>query len=88
MHKQLSSDAASVLFETCSSVPQDKDIPVGVAVQSQPVELLDAAVGDEQMGPCVQTQRASCPAVVGVQLRECQTLESPGNHLFLRKLIN
>lgn len=42
----------------------------------------------EQMGPCVQTERVSGPSVVGVQLRECQALKNPGNHLFLRKLIN
>lgn len=42
----------------------------------------------EQMGPCVQTERVLCPSVVGVELQECQALESPGNHFFLRKLIN
>lgn len=52
------------------------------------MQLLGAAVGDEQMGPCVQTERVPRPSVVGVELRECQALKSPGNHLFLRKFIN
>lgn len=65
MHKQLSSDDDSVLFETCLSVPQDKDIPVGVAVQIQPVELLDAVVGDGTDGPLCANRACSVPVCCG-----------------------
>lgn len=85
MHKQLSSDDDSVHARLSHRI---KPFPRGRQCKSSQCSSWMQLWEVEQMGPCVQTERVLRPSVVGVELRECQALKSPGNHLFLGKLIN
>lgn len=66
-------DRDSVLFQTRLSVAQDKAVPVGMAMQTEPAELLDPVVRDGADGPLCANRACSAFAgtasAVGVELQ-------------------
>lgn len=86
MPKQLSRDDGRVLFETGSSEPQDRAIPVGVAVPIQPVQLWDAAVAEGTDGPLCANPACSMPVCCGSGAPRVPGPEKPWKSSFLQEI--